>query len=166
MLMLPLCPMYFNVDLHLLLLTSCVLLISVATIIVIFYFVTFLFQNWEDNRSTNVVWKSKHPSFEELHALFDRGDLMLSTVLIASSLQFSHPKLAKSLQAHSTYKTDPWRRIIRTTDLYLHHDPSQQLRTADSHYVAAKAASLDSHFRIRDQRFGVCDFCLGACQDP
>ena len=40
---------------------------------------------------------------------------MLSTVFIASSLQLSHPELAKALKAHSTYMSDPWRRIIRTT---------------------------------------------------
>ena len=115
MLVLPLYPMHFNMDLQLLLLTSCFLLISVATITVILYLITSLFRNREDIRSTNMVWKNKYPSFEELHALFDRGDLMLSTVLIASSLQLSHPKLARTLQAHSTFKTDPWRRIIRTT---------------------------------------------------
>ncbi|KAF3903275.1 hypothetical protein ABW20_dc0109063 [Dactylellina cionopaga] len=40
---------------------------------------------------------------------------MLSTVFIASTLQLSHPKLAKALKAHSTYKSDTWRRLIRTT---------------------------------------------------
>ena len=98
-----------------LLLTSCLLVLIVTAITIIFYFTTFFLRNWKDIKSTKPVWKNKYPSFEELHALFDRGDLMLSTVLIASSLQLSHPELSKALKAHSTYKSDFWRRIIRTT---------------------------------------------------
>ncbi|EPS45067.1 hypothetical protein H072_1052 [Dactylellina haptotyla CBS 200.50] len=39
---------------------------------------------------------------------------MVAAVFIASALQLSHPEMAKALKAHSTYKSDPWRRIIRT----------------------------------------------------
>ncbi|KAK6510434.1 hypothetical protein TWF506_009541 [Arthrobotrys conoides] len=39
---------------------------------------------------------------------------MLASVFIASNLQLSHPLLSKAINAHSSYKTDPWRRIIRT----------------------------------------------------
>ena len=87
-------------------------MIVLATVI---YFIRFQLRKWEDSKSVKPIWRNKYPSFEELHALFDRGDVMLSTVLIASSLQLSHPGLAKILKAHSTYKTDPWRRMIRTT---------------------------------------------------
>jgi short-chain Z-isoprenyl diphosphate synthase len=101
-------------DSQLLLLTSCLLIFILATIALATYLTSFLLRNWNDIRSTKLIWRNKYPSFEELHALFDRGDVMLSAVLIASSLQLSHPELSKVLKAHSTYKTDPWRRIIRT----------------------------------------------------
>lgn len=39
---------------------------------------------------------------------------MVSAVLVASSLQLSHPEISKVIKAHSTYKTDPWRRLVRT----------------------------------------------------
>lgn len=61
-----------------------------------------------------MIWRNTYPSIEELHALFNRGDIMLASVLIASNLQLSHPEMSKTIKAHSTYKTDPWRRIIRT----------------------------------------------------
>lgn len=60
------------------------------------------------------IWRNKYPSFDDLHALFDRGDIMLSAMVIASTLQLQHPKIAKIIRAHSTYKNDHWRRLIRT----------------------------------------------------
>ncbi|KAF3914269.1 hypothetical protein AA313_de0209043 [Arthrobotrys entomopaga] len=45
---------------------------------------------------------------------------MLSAIFIASDLQLSHPEMAKVLKAHSTFKSDPWRRVIRTfTFIYI-----------------------------------------------
>ncbi|KAH6889867.1 putative undecaprenyl diphosphate synthase-domain-containing protein [Thelonectria olida] len=101
-------------DAQLVLLTSCLLVLILVTVALAAYSACFLWRNWNDVKSTKPIWRNKYPSFEELHALFDRGDVMLSAVLIASSIQLSHPELFKVLKAHSTYKTDPWRRIIRT----------------------------------------------------
>ena len=100
---------------QILLLTSYLLAISLIIITLLFYLANLLLRRWKDIKSTKPIWRNKYPSFEELHALFDRGDLMLSTVFIASSLQLSHPEFSKYLKAHSTFKSDPWRRLIRTT---------------------------------------------------
>lgn len=107
--------MLVRMDTQVVLLTSCVVVIALIIFTIIFSITTVLLHNWTSIRSTKLVWRNKYPSFEELHALFDRGDIMLSTILIASTLQLSYPKLSKALQAHSTYKNDPWRRLIRTT---------------------------------------------------
>lgn len=72
------------------------------------------FLNWKKTSFVKPIWRNKYPSFEELHALFDRGDIMVASVLIASTLQLSHPQLSKAIKAHSTYKSDMWRRTIRT----------------------------------------------------
>ncbi|KAF3111670.1 hypothetical protein TWF569_006646 [Orbilia oligospora] len=69
---------------------------------------------WREFRTTQFIWQNQYHSFEELHSLYDRGDIMLSAVLIASSLQLSHRGMAKAIEAHSTYKSDPWRRLTRT----------------------------------------------------
>ena len=98
-----------------LLIASCLIVMSTAILVTIIYLIRFHLREWEDFQSLKPIWRNKYPSFEELHALFDRGDVMLCTVLIASSLQLSHSGLAKTLKAHSTYQTDPARRMIRTT---------------------------------------------------
>ncbi|KAG6556175.1 hypothetical protein Mapa_002116 [Marchantia paleacea] len=61
-----------------------------------------------------ITWRNKYPSLEDLHALFDRGDVMVAAVLVASTLQLAHGDVAKVLEAHSMFKTDPWRRLVRT----------------------------------------------------
>ncbi|KAH8680409.1 hypothetical protein BGZ61DRAFT_535469 [Ilyonectria robusta] len=98
-----------------LLLLKCGLLIIILSAVAIAYYVTTLLLRYgKDIKATKLVWRDKYPSFENLHALFDRGDIMVSAVLVASSLQLSHPELSKVIKAHSTYKTDPWRRLVRT----------------------------------------------------
>lgn len=95
---------------------TCAFLVCIlAAIVLIISLAILLVSKWRIFRYGPLIWRNKYPSFEEVHALFDRGDIMLSTVLIASTLQLSHPKLARTLRAHSTYTTDPWRRVIRTT---------------------------------------------------
>ncbi|EGX45687.1 hypothetical protein AOL_s00140g3 [Orbilia oligospora ATCC 24927] len=73
-----------------------------------------LYHLWREFRTTQFIWQNEYHSFEELHSLYDRGDIMLSAVLIASSLQLSHHGMSKAIEAHSTYKSDPWRRLTRT----------------------------------------------------
>ncbi|KAF3125622.1 hypothetical protein TWF569_000732 [Orbilia oligospora] len=90
--------------------TSCTLVLLFC----IFFFINKTRHEWQRIRATRLIWRNTYPSVEELHALFDRGDIMLSSVFIASNLQLSHPELSKFLYAHSSYYTDPWRRIIRT----------------------------------------------------
>ncbi|KAK6511839.1 hypothetical protein TWF481_000745 [Arthrobotrys musiformis] len=95
---------------NLALLTGCVLVFILG----FFYLLTRIKQNLQRIGAARMVWRNTYPSIEELHALFDRGDIMLASIFIASTLQLSHPEISKTLKAHSTYKTDPWRRIIRT----------------------------------------------------
>lgn len=90
------------------------LLLLGAVISIIFYATTFAVRHWKELRSVTPIWRNKFPSFEEYHALFDRGDIMVSAIFIASTLQLSHPALSKVIKAHSTYRTDPWRRTVRT----------------------------------------------------
>ncbi|KAL2631233.1 hypothetical protein R1flu_015919 [Riccia fluitans] len=59
-------------------------------------------------------WRNRYPSFDDMHAFFDRGDAMLASALIAVSLQLSDKQVGAFIRAHSTFKTHPWRRIIRT----------------------------------------------------
>ncbi|KAF3930085.1 hypothetical protein ABW19_dt0205276 [Dactylella cylindrospora] len=95
-------------------------LVFVSVSISTFYLTTIVLQNWQNIKTTRLIWRNKYPSFEELHALFDRGDVMLSSIFIASTLQISHPEMSKALKVHSTYKSDAWRRIIRTmTFIYI-----------------------------------------------
>ncbi|KAH7006936.1 hypothetical protein EDB80DRAFT_518389, partial [Ilyonectria destructans] len=101
-------------DSQLLLLNGGLLIIILSAAAIAYYVTTLLLRYWKDIKATTLVWRDKYPSFEKLHALFDRGDIMLSAVLVASSLQLSHPELSKVINAHSTYKTDPWRRLVRT----------------------------------------------------
>ncbi|CAH0045044.1 unnamed protein product [Clonostachys solani] len=50
----------------------------------------------------------------QLYSLVDRGDIMLTPVLIASALQLLHPTMSKALHTRSTYETNPLRRVLRT----------------------------------------------------
>lgn len=101
-------------DSQLLLIRGGLLIIILSAVAIAYYVTTLLLRNWKDMMTTKLVWRDKYPSLEKLHALFDRGDIMLSAVLVASSLQLSHPELSKIIKAHSTYKTDPWRRLVRS----------------------------------------------------
>ncbi|VUC31915.1 unnamed protein product [Clonostachys rosea] len=96
------------------LLAGCLLIFLLIVIVTISCSANSLVHHWKDIRSTKLVWRNKYPSFEELHSLFDRGDIMLASVLVASSLQLLHPTMSEVLHAHSTYKSNPWRRVIRT----------------------------------------------------
>ncbi|KAJ4129762.1 hypothetical protein NW768_006731 [Fusarium equiseti] len=69
---------------------------------------------WRNFELKRLIWRNKYVSFEEFHAAFDRGDIMLAATFLAATLQLSHPQISKVLQAHSTYKSDYWRRVIRT----------------------------------------------------
>lgn len=60
------------------------------------------------------MWRNKYVSYEDFHAAFDRGDIMFAATFVAATLQLSHPEISKALQAHSTFKSDYWRRVIRT----------------------------------------------------
>ena len=101
-------------DFKALLLTSCVLITALTSVIFISYLTSLILRLWRETRSAKPIWRNRYPSFEEFHALFDRGDIMFSTVIVAACLQLSHPRLSKAIKMHSTYKTDPWRRLIRT----------------------------------------------------
>lgn len=92
----------------------CLLLAILCIVTIISLAAKRLPHNWTKTTIVKPIWRNKYPSFEELHALFDRGDIMLSSVLVASTLQLSHPQLSKAIKAHSTYKSDIWRRTIRT----------------------------------------------------
>ncbi|CAM6090772.1 unnamed protein product [Calypogeia fissa] len=61
-------------------------------------------------RST--LWK--YPSFEEIYALFDRGDTLTAAVDVATTLQLAHEEVAKVLNTDSTYRADPKRWLVRT----------------------------------------------------
>ncbi|KAK6353813.1 hypothetical protein TWF730_008237 [Orbilia blumenaviensis] len=88
---------------------------SLLILVFIFsYLLARLIKSLRTIKNSRLIWRNTYPSIEELHALFDRGDIMLAAVFIASTLQVSHPEIAKTIRAHSTFKTDPWRRIIRT----------------------------------------------------
>ncbi|KAM0233125.1 hypothetical protein ACHAP5_010480, partial [Fusarium lateritium] len=69
---------------------------------------------WCNFYPKKLIWKNKYVSFEEFHAVFDRGDIMFAATFVAATLQLSHPQISKVIQAHSTYKSDYWRRVIRT----------------------------------------------------
>ncbi|CAM6103982.1 unnamed protein product [Calypogeia fissa] len=60
------------------------------------------------------IWRRKYPSFDEIHALFDRGDALMAAVDVATTLQLAHEEVAKVLNTHSTYRADPMRRLVRT----------------------------------------------------
>jgi len=69
---------------------------------------------WRNFHPKKLIWRNKYVSFEEFHAAFDRGDIMFAATFVAATLQLSHPQISKVLQAHSTYKSDYWRRVVRT----------------------------------------------------
>ncbi|KAM0187043.1 hypothetical protein ACHAPI_011361 [Fusarium lateritium] len=84
-----------------------------ATVTLVRSFRNFRMQ-WRNFYPKKLIWKNKYVSFEEFHAAFDRGDIMFAATFIAATLQLSHPQISKVIQAHSTYKSDYWRRVIRT----------------------------------------------------
>ncbi|CAM6122327.1 unnamed protein product [Calypogeia fissa] len=60
------------------------------------------------------IWRRKYPTFEEIHALFDRGDALMAAVDVATTLQLAHAEVAKVLNTQSTYGVDPMRQLVRT----------------------------------------------------
>ncbi|CAM6088982.1 unnamed protein product [Calypogeia fissa] len=65
------------------------------------------------------IWRKAYSSFEDMHALFDRGDALMAAVVVAITLQLSHEEVAKVLEAHSYVKVNPMRRVIRTLTFIL-----------------------------------------------
>ncbi|KAH7198895.1 putative undecaprenyl diphosphate synthase-domain-containing protein [Fusarium flagelliforme] len=90
------------------------LIVTIHAIVTLARWVRSFRAKWRNFYPKRLIWRNKYVSFEEFHAAFDRGDIMFAATLAAATLQLSHPKISKVLQAHSTYKSDYWRRVIRT----------------------------------------------------
>ncbi|KAL3687542.1 hypothetical protein R1sor_013851 [Riccia sorocarpa] len=76
--------------------------------------VKLILESYSSSEVEVFTWRSKFPSFENMHTFFDRGDAMLAAALMASSMQLSHEEVGGFLLAHSYFNTHPWRRVMRT----------------------------------------------------
>ena len=89
-------------------------IVTIHAIITLLGWLRGLRTHWRNFNPKKLIWKNKYVTFEEFHAAFDRGDIMFAATVVAATLQLSHPQISKVLRAHSTYKTDYWRRAVRT----------------------------------------------------
>ncbi|RBR24275.1 uncharacterized protein FIESC28_02765 [Fusarium coffeatum] len=89
-------------------------IVTIHAIITLLGWLRGLRTHWRSFNPKKWIWKNRYVSFQEFHAAFDRGDIMFAATIVAATLQLSHPKISQVLQAHSTYRSDYWRRVIRT----------------------------------------------------
>ncbi|CAM6112639.1 unnamed protein product [Calypogeia fissa] len=97
--------------------------VSVVSILGAFLFPNFFsslkkwesaFKSFTSKGDMKFFWRRKYPSFEEMHALFDRGDALMAAVDVATTLQLAHEEVGKILNTHSTFRADPMRHLVRT----------------------------------------------------
>ncbi|CAM6111066.1 unnamed protein product [Calypogeia fissa] len=85
-----------------------------VTILVLYPSLKMFFKSFITKGGARLIWRKDYPSFEDIHALFDRGDALMAAVDVATTLQLAHEEVAKVLDAHSYMKANAMRRLVRT----------------------------------------------------
>ncbi|CAM6095431.1 unnamed protein product [Calypogeia fissa] len=104
-------------------LSSGVTVVSILVTIVVLYPSLqkwrLFFKSFIGRGRARFIWRKAYSSFEDMHALFDRGDALMAAVGVAITLQLSHEEVGNVLKAHSYVHANPMRRMIRTLTFIL-----------------------------------------------